>query len=31
MLFHVAVKDFHEALGFEVNPVLCMTRRIAPG
>ena len=24
-----AVKDFYAAFGYEVNPVLCMTRKIA--
>jgi len=28
---NAAVKGFYEALGFKVNPVLCMTRKIAPG
>ena len=28
---NAAVKGFYEALGYEVNPVLCMARKIAPG
>lgn len=28
---NTAVKGFYEALGYEVNPVLCMARKIAPG
>lgn len=28
---NAAVKGFYEALGYEVNPVLCMARKIADG
>lgn len=28
---NAAVKGFYEALGYEVNPVLCMARKILPG
>lgn len=27
---NAAVKGFYEALGYEVNPVLCMARKISP-
>ena len=27
---NVAVKGFYEALGYEVNPVLCMARKLTP-